>query len=92
MTTLTTTPFFFNGDFQDLAQVAPFLPAFEARLAELEAAGEYRYNDAFKGCIPGIMNIHNNASMPMTSRITLNCGVNISVRHPPSSGGGPSCG
>lgn len=45
--------FTFNDNYEDLDQVAHFLPAFRARLAELEAAGRYRYNDDFKGHIPG---------------------------------------
>lgn len=48
--------FQFNGDYNDLEQVAEFLPEFEAVLAEIEARGEYRYNDSFKGRIPGIAN------------------------------------
>jgi hypothetical protein len=46
--------FVFNRNYKDLEQVEEFLPAFEARLRELEAAGQYRHNDAFKGHIPGI--------------------------------------
>lgn len=46
--------FVFNRNYKDLEQVAEFLPAFRERLAELERAGQYRYNDAFKGHIPGI--------------------------------------
>lgn len=46
--------FRFNKSYDDLAQVAPYLPAFLARLEELQAAGQYRYNDSFKGRIPGI--------------------------------------
>lgn len=46
--------FTFNRNYKDLDQVAEFLPAFRARLAELEAAGKYRYNDEFKGHVPGI--------------------------------------
>lgn len=48
--------FRFNGNLKDIEQVAKYLPAFEAVLAELEAAGQYRYNDAFKGRIPAIAN------------------------------------
>jgi hypothetical protein len=49
-----TDTFRFNRNYDDLEQVRAFLPAFEARLAELNAAGQYRYNDAFKGHVPGI--------------------------------------
>lgn len=52
--TTTTKTFEFNKNYNDLAQVEQYLPAFLKRLAELEAAGEYRYNDSFKGTIPGI--------------------------------------
>lgn len=48
--------FVFNGDYNDIEQVAEYLPAFEAVLAELTAAGQYRYNDSFKGRIPAIAN------------------------------------
>src|SRR5213595_936133 len=44
----------FNKDYRDYSQVEAFLPSFMARLQELEAAGKYRYNDSFKGHIPGI--------------------------------------
>lgn len=43
-----------NGDYKDLEQVAEFLPDFERRLAELTAANQNRFNDSFKGHIPGI--------------------------------------
>jgi hypothetical protein len=35
----------FNRDYNDLEQVRPFLPAFRARLAELEAAGYERMTE-----------------------------------------------
>lgn len=41
----------FNGNYKDLEQVRPFLPAFEQRRAELCAAGRYPYNDDFRGHI-----------------------------------------
>lgn len=44
----------FNRQYGDLSQVEQFLPAFLVVLAEIEAAGQYRYNDSFKGRIPGI--------------------------------------
>jgi hypothetical protein len=44
----------FNKQYADLEQVAEFLPAFLDVLAEIEGAGQYRYNAAFKGRIPGI--------------------------------------
>lgn len=50
----TTTGFRFNKSYDDLEQVREFMPAFLARLHALEAAGKYRYNDAFKGHVPGI--------------------------------------
>jgi hypothetical protein len=46
--------FVFNHDYNDSTQVAEWLPRFREVLAELEAAGKYRYNDAFRGRIPGI--------------------------------------
>lgn len=46
--------FKFNRDYKDYGQVEQFVPAFMARLREIEAAGQYRYNDSFKGHIPGI--------------------------------------
>ena len=48
----------FNKNYKDLAQVEAFLPDFMKRLEELTAAGKYRYNDAFKGHIPGIAGEH----------------------------------
>lgn len=41
--------FRWNGDYDDFAQVEPFYPAFVRRLRELEAGGQYRFNDSFKG-------------------------------------------
>lgn len=38
----------------DPERLAPFLPAFLVVLAEIEAAGKYRYNASFKGRVPGI--------------------------------------
>lgn len=46
--------FRFNRDYDNLEQVAQYLPRFLEVLAEIEAAGRYRYNDLFKGRIPGI--------------------------------------
>lgn len=46
--------FTFNRNYKDLEQVREYLPDFCARLGELTEAGEYRYNDSFKGHIPGI--------------------------------------
>jgi len=44
----------FNKQYDDLEQVAEFLPHFVSVLNALTAAGEYRYNDSFTGRIPGI--------------------------------------
>lgn len=52
--TTAVEPFTWNGDYSDFAQVERFLPAFLEVLDELEGAGQYRYNDSFKGRIPGI--------------------------------------
>jgi len=49
-----TTEWRFNRQYGDLAQVEQFLPAFLVVLAEIETAGQYRYNASFKGRIPGI--------------------------------------
>lgn len=46
--------FTFNGNYKDLSQVVPFLPAYSDVLHRLEAAGKYPYNDSFIGQIPGI--------------------------------------
>lgn len=43
-----------NKDYKDLSQVEPFWPAYKAVFDELEALGQYPYNDSFKGRIPGI--------------------------------------
>ena len=43
-----------NKNYDDLEQVAEFYPAYLTRYHELEAAGQYPYNDSFKGHIPGI--------------------------------------
>ena len=52
-----TKPLFtFNRDYSDLAQVAEWLPEFSAIRDEITSAGDYPYNDSFKGRIPGIGN------------------------------------
>jgi hypothetical protein len=43
-----------NNDYKDLGQVEEFYPAYLAVYEELRAAGQYPYNDSFKGRIPGI--------------------------------------
>ena len=53
MTTVAPPAFRWNKEYEDYEQVAHLLPAFRARLAELTEAGQYRYNDSFKGHIPG---------------------------------------
>lgn len=47
--------FQFNRNYHDLDQVAEFFPAYMAVFRELEAAGEYAYNDSFKGRIAGLV-------------------------------------
>jgi hypothetical protein len=47
--------FTWNNDYQDLEQVAEWLPAFTAIRDQITSAGGYPYNDDFKGKIPGIM-------------------------------------
>ena len=44
----------FSKDYKDLEQVGEFYPAYLAVYESLRAAGEYPYNDSFKGRIPGI--------------------------------------
>lgn len=44
----------FNGDFQDLAQIIPFIKAYWTVYDELKAAGKYPYNSCFEGRIPGL--------------------------------------
>lgn len=43
-----------NNDYKDLGQVEEFYPAYLAVYEELREAGQYPYNDSFKGRIPGI--------------------------------------
>ena len=46
--------FTWNRDYKDLEQVAEWLPEFKELRAAMISAGEYPYNDSFKGKIPGI--------------------------------------
>ncbi len=46
--------FTFNKDYRDLGQVAEFFDRYLAVYAEITAAGQYPYDDSFKGRIPGI--------------------------------------
>lgn len=50
----TIQQFVFNGDHSDVEQVRPWMDAYREVRAELDAAGQYPYNDSFKGRIPGI--------------------------------------
>lgn len=43
-----------NNDYKDLGQVEGFYPAYLAVYEELRAAGQYPYNDSFKGRVAGI--------------------------------------
>jgi hypothetical protein len=51
---MTTNGWTFNQEYRDYEQVEHLLPEFEQVLAELTAAGQYRYNDLFKGRLPGL--------------------------------------
>ena len=44
----------FNRDYRDKGQVEAFYPEYLAIREELESAGQYPYNEAFNGRIPGI--------------------------------------
>ncbi len=46
--------FIFNKNYKDLGQVAEFLDRYLAVYAEITGAGDYPYDDSFKGRIPGI--------------------------------------
>lgn len=44
----------FNGDYQDLAQIIPFIEAYWRIYEQLKVAGQYPYNASFEGRIPGL--------------------------------------
>jgi hypothetical protein len=44
----------FNGDYDDLAQVIPFIESYWAVYEEIKAAGRYPYNADFEGRIAGL--------------------------------------
>jgi hypothetical protein len=46
--------FTFNGDYTDHEQVREFLPAFRELREGMRERGEFPYNDAFLGLIPGL--------------------------------------
>jgi hypothetical protein len=46
--------FTWDRDYRNLDQVEAFYPAYLARRDELDAAGQYPYNDSFRGHVPGI--------------------------------------
>ncbi len=52
---MTPTPFIWNKSYSDTEQVRPYLDEFNRLHDEMEANGQYPYNDSFKGKIPGIM-------------------------------------
>lgn len=59
----------FNKDYRDYLQVEAFLPSFMGRLAELDAAGKYRYNASFKGHIPGAEGPDEDAAIYMLQQL-----------------------
>lgn len=46
--------FVFDKNYRNTDQVAPYFDAYMARFRELEAGGQYPYNDSFRGHVPGI--------------------------------------
>lgn len=56
MTTATesSAPFTFNRDYDDHDQVRPYYDAYLVRRAQIESAGQYPYNDSFRGQIDGL--------------------------------------
>lgn len=54
MTETASTGFTFDRNYDNHDQVAEFLPAYLQVYNEIIDAGEYPYNDSFKGRIPGI--------------------------------------
>ena len=48
-TTASAAVFTFDKDYDNYAQIAPLYPAYTARLRELDTAGQYPYNDSFRG-------------------------------------------
>lgn len=51
---MLTAGFAFDHNYENREQVAEWLPAFSELRAAMTARGEYPYNDAFRGLIPGI--------------------------------------
>ena len=47
-------PFVFNKDYRNVEQVRPFFAEYSAVRAEIDGAGDYSYNDSFKGRIPAL--------------------------------------
>ena len=52
--TAAAEPFVFDKDYRNNEQVRPFFAEYSAVRAELDAAGEYPYNDSFRGRIPSL--------------------------------------
>lgn len=44
----------FNGDYDDLAQIIPFIEPYWTIFEQIKAAGKYPYNSSFEGRIPGL--------------------------------------
>lgn len=44
----------FNGDYEDLAQIIPFIEPYWTIYEQLKSAGQYPYNASFEGRIPGL--------------------------------------
>ncbi|MGO1852785.1 MAG: hypothetical protein ACTH0V_05180 [Microbacteriaceae bacterium] len=58
---LPRQPFSFNKDYNDLEQVRPYQADYEARRAELDAKGGYPYNADFKGHLPSLGDVDDEA-------------------------------
>lgn len=54
-TTTTTAPFVFDGDYDNLDQVAHLWEAYAAQHHTIRRLGRYPYNDSFKGRIDGLV-------------------------------------
>lgn len=71
--TWRTDVFIFNKDYKDLLQVVDYLPRFMEVLVEIEGRGQYRYNDSFKGRIPGIEGPDEDAAIYLLQGLERDC-------------------
>ncbi|WP_039993520.1 hypothetical protein [Gordonia otitidis] len=84
----TEIPFVWDRDHNNFEQVRPYLPAYLAIREEITAAGDYPYNDSFRGRIPGVAGSeHEDTAIYMLNNLTSLDELNAQIAHFINEGG-----